>query len=196
MLIPGSQLLEAPVLSLQTGSELGRIHRAVINPDNLFIVAFELTGKQLDYSPAFLVTEDIRELGDMGMIIDSVDEIVELHDVISLKKTYERSFEIIGIKVVDEDGNKLGKVGDTVINPSTFVIQQLSVKRPLLKSLDDTEILVHRSQIVNVTNKQITVRRAAVKHHQSLRSRYNYVNPFRKTTSARPETSSADQSQN
>jgi uncharacterized protein YrrD len=190
MLIPGSQLIDIPVMSLQTGSEIARTLRAIVNPDNLYIVAFELRGKSLDYHPSFLLVEDIRELGEMGMIIDNSDEFVGLGDIISLKNIYEGGFNLDGLKVVDEDNNKLGKVSGSVVNPSTFILQQLNVKRPLLKSLSDTEILIHRSQIIDVDSSRIVVRRPTVNaHDEHAKSSYSYVNPFNKTSS-QPESSS------
>lgn len=181
MLIPGSQLINTPVMSLQTGSEIARTQRAIINPDNLYIIAFELSGKSLDYHPSFLRVEDIRELGEMGVIIDASDEFVGLGDIISLKNIYKSGFELDGLKVIDEDNNKLGKVYGTVINPATFIVQQLNVKRPLLKSLGDTEILVHRSQIIDVNNSRIVVRRPTVKaHDERVKGKYSYINPFSK----------------
>jgi len=181
MLIPGSQLINTPVMSLQTGSEIARMQRAIINPDNLYIIAFELSGKSLDYHPSFLRVEDIRELGEMGVIIDASDEFVGLGDIISLKNIYKSGFELDGLKVIDEDNNKLGKVYGTVINPATFIVQQLNVKRPLLKSLGDTEILVHRSQIIDVNNSRIVVRRPTAKaHDERVKGKYSYINPFSK----------------
>lgn len=191
MLIPGFQLIDTPVMSLQTGGEIARTVRAIVNPDNLYIVAFELGGKSLDYHPSFLRVEDIRELGEMGMIIDNSDEFVGLGDIIALKNIYESGFNIDGLKVVDEDNNRIGKVSGTVINPSTFIVQQLNVKRPLLKSLGDTEILVHRSQIVDVDNSRVVVRNPTVKaYDEHKKAKYSYVNPFGKSSS-QPESSPA-----
>ena len=44
MLITGDRLLHTPVLGLQTGSELARTKEAVIDPANLKILAYELSG--------------------------------------------------------------------------------------------------------------------------------------------------------
>ena len=74
MLLPSTRFIDTPVMSLQTGSELGRTVRPIINPRELSIVAFELHGINLDYDPSLLRINDIREIGPMGMIIDSSDE--------------------------------------------------------------------------------------------------------------------------
>ena len=71
MLITAEKFTNMPVMSLQTGSELARTSRAIINPYNLKIIAYELSGPLLDQSPSLLRIEDIRETGPMGLIIDS-----------------------------------------------------------------------------------------------------------------------------
>ena len=85
MLIAADRFINMPVMSLQTGSELARTEREIINPNNLSITAYELTGPLLDQTPSLLRIEDIREIGPLGMIIDAADEIVSPSDVITLK---------------------------------------------------------------------------------------------------------------
>ena len=92
MLIAADRFIHMPVMSLQTGSELARTSREIIDPRNLSIVAYELEGRLLDQNPSLLRVADVREIGPLGMIIDSVDELVSVSDVIELKKIYEINF--------------------------------------------------------------------------------------------------------
>ena len=64
-----------PVMSLQVGSEIATTSRSLVSPTNLKIIGFELAGKNLVTRPSFLRTEDIRELSNIGFIIDS-DELM------------------------------------------------------------------------------------------------------------------------
>ena len=185
MLLLGSRLIDMPVMSLQTGAELARTDRAVIDPRQLVIVAYELTGPLLDASAPLLRIADVRELSDIGMIVDSSDEFVATTDVIKLQQVYDFHFTIINLAVIDEKRRKLGKVSDYTVETGSFVIEQLNVKRPLIKSLNDTELLIHRSQIIEITDEAIIVR-AAEKRAEPLRQAVrNYANPFR---SAQPES--------
>jgi uncharacterized protein YrrD len=192
MLITGSQLVGTPIMSLQTGMPLGAAEGAIINPSNLKIVAYEVEGPNLDQHPSLLLVSDIREFSDMGMIIDSSDEFVGAEDVIKLKPLYDLKFTVLGKQVVDERRQKIGKVVDYTIEPRGFVIQQLSVKRPLLKSINEAELLVHRSQIVEINDRQIIVKAA---HHKKTASNkkgaLDYVNPF-KQKAPQPETAKID----
>jgi len=170
-----------PVMGLQTGTELARTSRAIINPHNLKIVAYDLEGPLLDQQPSLLRIEDVREFSDIGMIVDSSDEFVSPDDIIKLGEIYRLNFELIGKQVIDKKHRKLGKVESYTIDTGGFFIQQLAVKRPLFKSLNDTQLLIHRSQIIEINDKQIVVNSEAKAPEPVMHAvRNNYVNPFRK----------------
>lgn len=192
MLTTASQLIHVPVMSLQTGTELARTTAAVIDPRTLSIIAYELSGPLLDEHPSFLRVADIREQSNIGLIVDSSDEFVGLDDVIKLKEVYEFNFEIVGLPVVDEKGKKLGKVDGYTIELESFIIQQINVKRPILKSLGDTELLIHRSQIVKVSDTVITVKSGSVNAEPVKAAVSGYVNPFRQPGKAQPEAIETD----
>jgi hypothetical protein len=168
-------------MGLQTGSELARISRPVINPHNLEIVAYEVEGPLLDLHPSLLRIADVREFSEIGIIIDSSDEFVSPDDIIKLSEIYNLHFTLEGMTVVNEKHRKLGKVIGYTIETGGFLIQQLSVKRPLLQSLNDTELLIHRTQITEINDHEIIVKsQATVPEPVSQSVRTAYVNPFRK----------------
>lgn len=188
MLLPGSQLIDMPVMSLQTGKELARTSAAIINPHNLSIIAYQVEGQHLDYNPTYLRIADIRELGTLGLIVDSSDEFIVPDDIIVDKPIYDIDFILEGKHVIDDRKKKVGKVIDYVIDADSFVIEQLTVKRPLLKSFTDDELLVHRKQIVEVTDTTIIIKSGKVDAKaETTKPSRQYVNPFRQTA-PQPET--------
>ena len=190
MLLPSTRFIDTPVMSLQTGSELGRTVRPIINPRELSIVAFELHGINLDYDPSLLRINDIREIGPMGMIIDSSDELISVSDVIKIKEIYELNFELVGLKVIDDKKRNVGKVTGFTLDASSFFIQHLQVKRPLLKSFGDTEFLIHRSQVVKITDDYLVVKSPDIRHKEAVAEPTGqmFENPFRKPAQPAPET--------
>lgn len=195
MLLNGTDLIDTPILSLQTGAELARTTDAIINPHQLSVIAYEVTGPHLDQEEAFLRIDDVRELSAVGMIIDSNDEFVEIDDVVRLKAIYELRYGLVGKPVYDDTHKKVGKVIEYVIDSGSFVIQQLIIKRPFLKSLNDAELIVHRSQIVEVTDDAIVIKSARIKHTAHSKAKAGaYVNPFRPQATAKPvaESSNSD----
>ncbi len=160
---------------------------AVINPHNLKIIAYRIAGPHLDHDPSFLRVADIRELGSLGMIVDSSDEFLEPDDIVTDKAIYELEFTLEGKQVIDDHKKKIGKVSDYVVDVDSFVIQQLVVRRPLLKSFNDDELLVHRGQIVEVNDTTIVIKSGHTKNKARAGTSRHYVNPFRQT-SPQPET--------
>lgn len=185
MLLAGYRLLNAPVMGLQTGGELARTARAVIDPRTLTIVAYELSGPLLPTKPALLRIADVREFSDIGLIVDSSDEFVSPDDIIKLGEIYSLKFDPLGMTVVsNEKHRKLGKVIGYTVEATGFTIQQISVKRPLIHSLTDTELLVHRSQITEINDKEIVVHHESTVREPMVEAvRSVYHNPFRSENS-------------
>jgi uncharacterized protein YrrD len=189
MLILGSRLHDTAVMSLQTGTRLARVRKPLIDPANLKIMAYEVDGPLLTEHPSFLRTDDIREMGTIGMIIDSTDELVGLHDIIKLEELHAHNFQLVGMSVIDEHRHKLGKVEDYTLETGDFIIQQLNIKRGIIKGLTDTGLLIHRSQITEINDKAIVVKSTTKKLPSPVMeaTRHEYVNPFRGTTSPQPK---------
>lgn len=188
MLLTGDQLIDMPIMSLQTGKELARTHTAIINPHNLCVIAYRITGPHLDYDPSYLRVADIREMGSLGLIVDSSDEFVEPDDIVTQKDIYDLGYELAGKQVMTTRKKKLGKVSNYVIDIDSFTIEQLVVKRPLLQSFNDDELLVHRGQIVEVNDTTIVVKSGDAKGKAAAAPSRHYVNPFRQTA---PQTGPA-----
>ena len=189
MLISSSRLIGTPVMSLQTGGKLAVTKTAIIDPRNLFILAFELEGHLLDQTPSFLTINDIREIGSMGIIVDSSDEFIGIDDVIKLREVYNFKFLLDNLPVKDKKGKKLGRVDGYSVEPGSFMVKQLKVRRPILKSLTDTELLIDRSQIMEISNDAVVVK----SEDEPIRSHVKaaagaYTNPFRTTATPQPET--------
>ena len=180
MLLLGSRLIGTSVMSLQTGTKLAVTRLPIIDPANLKITAYEVDGAMLVEKPSFIRIADIRELSNIGMIVDSNDEFINLTDVISIKKIYDLGFKLIGLDVIDEMKHKLGKIDDYVVDTDSFIIQKLSVRRGFFKSLSETGLLINRSQIIEINDKAIIVHAAAKKLEPiEPPKQLAYLNPFR-----------------
>ncbi len=193
MLLATSDLLGMPVMSLQTGAEIAETSAVVIDIANLHVLAYELSGAQLDQHPSFLRIEDIRELSDIGFIVDSNDEIVTLDDIVIGKDAYTAKVQLEGMRVIDERGTKLGKVQQVIMSTDSFRVEQLQVGRPFLQSLTEAELLIHRRQIVDIQDHVIVVRSASDKNQPPERlEKQPFINPFRGAHPPQPESVKSD----
>ena len=112
MILLGSAVLNAEIFSIQTGGKVARTTRAIINPANLQIIAFEVSGPLVQQHPALMLLSDVRELSNMGFIVDDIDQFIAPTDVVRVNDVYQLKFDIIGKLVLDEKRHKLGKVID------------------------------------------------------------------------------------
>lgn len=195
MLVPVERLLDVPILSLQTGVELARTSDVIIDPRKLKIVAFVVTGNKLDHTKSVLHPEDIREISDIGMIVDSSDRLMSTEGLVRLQEVIDFSFTLPNIKVEDDQSHKLGSVKGYSVDPDSFFIQQLYIKPPIIRSLRVTTFTVHRSQIISVNNAKIIVKAPTVKEQKTTLQetvQTAFVNPFRSSPPAQPEGKDLD----
>lgn len=181
MLIEGSKLLKYPILSLHTASRIAEVKGLVIDPNFLKVVAFEINAIS-SKQRLFLEASSVREFSKMGMIVDSDEEFIEKDDVIKLKETIDLGFSLDNMKVVSKKKAMLGRIEDFIINTEDFQIMQLIVKRPIYKALIDPELVIGRSDIYEINDREIVVKSeegTIMKKSGTLDFVPNFVNPFK-----------------
>ena len=177
-----------PALSLHIGGPTAWTREAIIDPKKLQIVGFYVDGPLVtEETGNILEVSQIREFAPVGMVIDSVDVLTHVEDVVRLMKIVEIGFEFLGLEVVTKKGEKLGKVSDYVVDTLTYKIMQFTVKRPLLKGFLDPELILPRTEIVEITDDKVIVKdsedkvkkMASAPRRSAASLAPDYVNPFR-----------------
>lgn len=187
MLIYNSRLLGMPILSVQDSGKIGTIANTIIDPDSLKIIALRIHGATNSEGGNILDIQSVREYSNLGLVIDSTDELVKDDDIVKISKVLELNFNLIGLKVETKKGSKLGKVLDFTVSEDNFSVAQIIVKRPAIKSFLDSELTIPRAEIVEITDYKIIVRdEEKVIKERALKEDFvpNFVNPFRKTEQA------------
>lgn len=182
MIVYNSRLIGTNILSVQAGGPIGQIASPIVDPDNLQIIAFRLTGPSINPNQNILDANSIREYSDFGMVIDDADELINPSDVVKIEQVLELNFDLLTLKVETKKGSKLGQLIDFTVNSDNFLVQQIIVRRPLIKRFADPELTISRKEIVEVTDYKIIVK----DEEKVLKSRAekedfvpNFVNPFR-----------------
>jgi uncharacterized protein YrrD len=182
MLVYNSRLIGTTILSVQAGGPIGRINTAIVNPDNLQIIAFALEGPLVDRRQNLLDIRSIREYSNYGIVIDDADELVSPSDIVKIEQVLKLNFDLLSLKVETKKGSKLGQIIDYTIDSDSFLVQQIVVKRPIVKRIMDPELIISRKEIIEVTDYKIIVK----DEEKVLKSRAskedfipNFVNPFR-----------------
>ena len=145
-----------PVISLQTGTQVGLAMTPLINPNNLKIEGW-FCQVPATKEPQFLSNEDIREVSHYGFAVNSREVVAPLEDFIRLEKTMRLNFQLNGKVVVTESRRKLGKVEDYSVDVDSFYIQKLYVNRRTMGSFFKDQLVVSRMQIREITDKRIVI---------------------------------------
>lgn len=177
-------------MSLQTGVKLAETTGVIVDPRQLSIAAFYVEGQGLEQSPSILHPSDIRELGDIGFIVDDADKLMSLEGLVRLEEIIDFKFELIGLKVVDENKRKLGKVSDYSVETIDYTIIQIYTEQSLLRSISTMSSTVHRSQVISVNNKMLVVQSPTVKDgvkQVADGARQAFSNPFRTSETFPPD---------
>ena len=122
--------------------------------------------------------------------------------MIRIDEILKLNFDLIGLKVVTAKGKKIGKVVDYTLDSNTFMIYQIIVQRPFMKSFIDPQLTINRSQITEIDDYKITIKHdkqqvkvpEKPKEKASEKFEPNYTNPFRKPDYAHSEDSVDDNS--
>ena len=196
MLVYASKIIGAKILSVQAGGAIGVVEGVIVDPDSLKIIAFKIGGPLVARSENnILDVNSIREYSNYGMVIDDIDELVAPGNVIKIAKIMELNFDLIGLKVITRKKSKLGKVIDFTVTNNDFVVQQVVVKRPIVKSFIDPELIISRKEIVEVTDYELIVKdEEKVIKERATKEDFvpNFVNPFREQGFAPADNQSPD----
>lgn len=183
MLTNASKMIGCPIMSLHVGGQIATVEQLIVDPNNLRVIALAVTGiaKEKGVGNILDVT-DIREFSKIGLIINSIDDLVLPDDVIKIRDVLALDFDLNGMNVKSKKGSRMGKIKDYVINPENFAVRQLIVQRPMLKAFLDPELTIDASQVVEITDYDVIVKDEISKiKKEAEKAEFvpNFVNPFR-----------------
>jgi len=166
MLVLNNALDNKPIASIQSGHRVAISGEMILDPRDLKVFAFHASMPSEE--DLVLHTEDIRSVTPQGIVIDNNDQLMHFdEDLVRLKKVSDIDFQLLGKPVYTENNKKLGKVTDFVVETEGFEIMKLHVGRSVVKSLGTAQLIIDRSQVVQVTDRKIIVKSATIKEKSS-----------------------------
>jgi sporulation protein YlmC with PRC-barrel domain len=155
MLQLSGMIVNRPILSLRTGTQVGTALAPIMNPNNLKIEGFFCKGdgrKQL-----ILLSQDIREVMPQGIVVNDEDVLTDPDELVRLKSVISISFELLGKHVETTSRQKLGRVSDYATEIESMFVKKLYVSQPIYKNFSGGNLGIDRTQIVEITDKKIVV---------------------------------------
>jgi sporulation protein YlmC with PRC-barrel domain len=155
MLQLSGMIINRPVMSLRTGTQVATALAPIINPNNLKIEGFWCKGDRRQQ--LILVSQDIRDSLPQGLVVNDADVLTDQRELVRLTPVIQINFELLGKAVETSGGRKLGKVNDYATDTDSMFIKKLYVSQPLYKNFSGGNLGIDRTQIVEITDKKIVV---------------------------------------
>ncbi len=156
-----ASIVTQDILSLRTGGKIGKTQSFVINPNNLKIEGWRITNLY-EKGDFILLSDAVREIISKGIIVDDHESLTAPEDLVRLKTVLDTEFELLGKKVITESKKNLGKVADFAINDN-FMVQKLYVNQPILRGFNQEQLLIDRTNIIEITDTKIIINDPVVK---------------------------------
>lgn len=157
MLQLSKNLFNVPVMSLRTGGKVAMALKPIINPNNLKIEGWYCQDS-FEKKKLILLSQDVRDIVPQGIAINDYENLVEPSELVRMRKMLEVEFELLSKTVYTDSGRRLGKVNDYAVDSSSNFIQKLYITQPVYRNISGGQLSIDRSQIVEITDKRITVR--------------------------------------
>lgn len=154
------KLLALPVISLSDGEELGKIKGIIIDPETI-----SLTALVLDYRKGFLKEprmihfDQITGFGDYAVTIKNPTACERISSRSELNPLVRRPTQVLGAKVLGEDGNLLGTVEEFTFEPITGKISSLELTDNLLSSLFRGRSAIDGNSIIALGKNTVIVQK-------------------------------------
>jgi sporulation protein YlmC with PRC-barrel domain len=156
MLQLSGTLVNKPVLSLQTSSQIALAVGFLIDPTSLKIIGLQCKDN-FGGQNKILLAQDVRDILAQGYVVNDLHALTDPKDLVKFKDLIDLNFQLTGKTVVTDSKKRLGKVSDFAVEKETLYIQKFYVEQSLIKSLSGGQLSVDRNQIVEITPKKIII---------------------------------------
>lgn len=154
MLLLSKQLIDQPVISLQTGQTIAITRLPIIDPRSLKIVGWWCTDQA--NTQHVLLTTDVRETSHDGMLVNDHSALSNPDELARHREILEINFEPIN-KLVKTKSRKLGRVTDYCYDEG-YMIQKIYVGQSIAKAIGTETLIISRTQIIEISDEHIIVR--------------------------------------
>ena len=160
-----SELNNKIVFSFHSGHTVGTVTSFMVNKETLKVELLEVLEPE-NNERLYLLTGDVRSATNNLIIINSESDMSESEDLIRQQELIKSKFNLIGSRVVTQEGKLLGRVKDFTVDYDSFLTSKLHIRGSLIKRLLNESLIIDRSQIVDVKDNKVIVKSTAIKDKQ------------------------------
>lgn len=116
------QFVTMPVISLEEGQQIGSIKGLVVNPYKKEVAALVIEQKGWFKEQKFIPFSKVRSIGEDALTIDRSANVEKGASIPEIVKFFKDKVDIIGAKLVSENGTALGYVDEFYVDLQTGAI--------------------------------------------------------------------------
>lgn len=158
------------VITKQERAVLGNLKDFVLNPETGEAIGLLVVVPKAKKKIMVVNKYDISGVGTNFLMIDSVNNLSEPDEIIRIKEVLDLDIELIGSKVVDEDGKNIGRVRDWSINLKAMHLERLYVTASVFVKMISRELLIPSESIVKIEKDKVIVKSGSVKSGKKITS--------------------------
>lgn len=152
------KILSMAVLSLENGEQIGKVKGLIIDPGTLNIAALVLEQKGGWFKEARVITfEHVQSVGEHAITVAKTRCIEKASSLPHIMQLVRNNLEVIGAKVVSQDGNLLGTVEEYLFDPASGRLTSLEISGRLLDSLFKGKAYLPTEMIITLGKHAIIV---------------------------------------
>jgi sporulation protein YlmC with PRC-barrel domain len=150
-----------PVITMAEGKQIGKVDDLVVDPERKAVSWLRLhSGGMLGGERLWVSTDAVHGVGEHAVTINAEADARAPADAPEALALVKAKREIIGNKVMTENGERVGEVRGYEFNPETFVLTSLSIP-PSMGLAGDT-LMIAGDKVLTIGEDVIVVANAAV----------------------------------
>lgn len=157
MLLEIKKIMSLSVGALDVSAKVGDVEKIIVDPKEIKVIGFLI--KIGTIFPKFKVVsfQDVIELDDSGIVIGSNEDLLEREEIVRIKDLLKYKFTILGLRVKEENGQKIGFIEDGLIDSQTGDLLRIYTR----DLLNIRKLVFERSRIIKMDLKEVVVKTEA-----------------------------------
>lgn len=121
----GQEIIDLPVINLETGKEIGNVKDVVFDPNQEAITGLIINGGSWLQGNRMVCYEKLHGIGEDAVTIEDDSALAEPDEIKECLNGADGN--VIGAKVVTNDGKELGNIEDIVLNSNSGEIDSYEI---------------------------------------------------------------------
>ncbi|WP_377888294.1 PRC-barrel domain-containing protein [Alkalihalobacillus sp. R86527] len=153
-----SQIVGLPIISIESGSEIGHVKSLVVNASDKSIDFLTVDHPDWDVSVKAVPFRKVIGVGEYAVMIEEEKSIFDLSEIPIANELVKKKISIIGTKIINRKGQFHGEVSEYYLDDNTGRIVGLQFKT------NETEQFLSTEHVITLGKDLLIVAEEAIDH--------------------------------